>query len=63
MIREHRKKLSSGLGDFSGWVGERVRVNLLKRKILDTNVYFDNVEWNSEKLYKMISADVKTNVK
>ena len=39
-------------------------VNLLKNvKTCDKNLFSDSVEWSSKKLWKMISADGKTNVK
>ena len=45
-----------------GW-GRGVWVNLLKRKIWDKNLFSDNVEWSSKNLWKMMSADVKANIK
>ena len=30
-------------------------------KTHDENLFSDNVEWSSEKLWKMVSADVKAN--
>ena len=43
--------------------GVAVWPNALKRKICDKNLFSDNVEWSYEKLRKMISADLKTDVK
>ena len=34
-----------------------------KTKIRDENLFSDNVEWSSKKLWKMRSADIKANVK
>ena len=36
--------------------------DLLKRKIGDKNLFLDNFESSSEKLWKMISANVKADV-
>ena len=38
-------------------------VNPLKMKICDENLFSDKVTWSSKKLWKMISVDVKANVK
>ena len=43
--------------------GVAVWPNALKREICDKNIFSDNVEWSYEKLRKMISADLKTDVK
>ena len=43
--------------------GVAVWPNALKREICDKNIFSDNVEWSYEKLQKMISADLKTDVK
>ena len=42
--------------------GVAVWPNALKRKICDKNLFSDNVEWSYEKLWKIILADVKTDV-
>ena len=38
--------------------------SIKKRKIRDKNIFFsDNIEWGSRNMWKMMSADVKANVK
>ena len=38
--------------------------SIKKRKIRDKNFFFsDNIEWGSRNMWKMMSADVKANVK
>ena len=38
--------------------------SIKKRKIHDKNIFFsDNIEWGSRNMWKMMSADVKANVK
>ena len=34
-----------------------------KKKICHKNLFSDNIEWSSNNLWKIISADVKANVK
>ena len=46
-----------------GWGVGGVSVNPLKMKICDENLFSDKVTWSSKKLWKMISVDVKANVK
>ena len=38
-------------------------MNMLKRENLWRKPFSDNVEWSSKKLWKMISTDIKTDVK
>ena len=56
------KKLSLRLANF-GRYGVGVQVNPLKMKIRYENLYLDNFESSSEKLLKMMSADVKAGAK
>ena len=56
------KKLSLRLADF-GRYGVGVYVNPLKMKIRDENLFLDNFASSSEKLLKMMFADVKAGVK
>ena len=38
--------------------------SIKKRKIRDKNIFFsDNIDWGSRNMWKMMSADVKANVK
>ena len=36
---------------------------MLKKKNCDENLFLDNVEWSSKNLWKMMSANVKANIK
>ena len=38
-------------------------ISLKRKKFCDKNIFSDNAKWSSKRLWKMISADVKTNVK
>ena len=53
------KRLLSRLANFGGW---ECWVNPLKKENSWRKSFFlDNVEWNSKKLWEMISADTKAN--
>ena len=65
-IREHQQKTFVRLSGFwqlrSG--GGEGKVNLLKKGKFVTKIFFSyNVEWSSKNLWKMMSADVKANIK
>ena len=37
--------------------------SIKKGQFIDKNLFSDNVEWSSKNLWKMISVDVKANIK
>ena len=53
------KKVLSRLAGGEGVLSESVK----KGKIMTKIFFSDNIEWSSKNLWKMISADVKANIK
>ena len=60
LYHKHQQEVYVSLIRFKGVA---VWPNALKREICDKNIFSDNAEWSYEKLQKMISADLKTDVK
>ena len=60
---EHRRKTSRHTQRILVVKGAGGLSEAVKKKICDKNLFSNNIEWNSKKLWKIISADAKANIK
>ena len=63
LCHKHQQEIYVTLSRFWLLGVRRAWVNALEKETLSENYFSDNVEWSSEKLWKMVSPDIKTDVK